>query len=912
MTTEAIVEGKRFSLDPTRSLGKGGEADVYDLGDGRALKIFKSPDHPDYRGLPDRIRAASERLALQPRKLRAFPSGMPEEVVVPRALATDRSGNVVGYAMRLVSGAQPLYRFADPTFRRVGAKGAAVVRLFEALSRTMRALHAAGVVIGDFNDGNVLVIEEDQPRLIDADSFQFGGFACSVFTERFVDPLLCDAAVKAPRLVRPYTPSADWYAFNALLLQSLLCVGPYGGVHRPKDPAKRVSSGERPLRRLTIFDPEVQYPKPATPYRVLPDELLHHFHGVFERDERAPFPPALLERLVLTPCAACGAEHGRTRCPFCARVVVVAMPSAVVVRGAVVCERVFATARGGAAAVIVYACIERGELRLVHYEDGAYRREDGAVVLRGPLDPSLRVRIRGARTVLGRGGELAVVAAGATGARISVDTDGTGPAFDANEDHHYWIQGGRLWRDAPSAWEPGATERIGDFLANQTRIFVGTGFGIGFYRAGLLSRAFVFDAERRGINDELRLPPPRRIASRRDGIPRRGAGVALLGSQAGGEDAPCLPRLFPRGSARGLRGGGCGRWRLALQPPREVRRPRRSFLGNGCGARAGRSRERNGPKDARLPRHGGVRRRRLPIAPRPARSLRGPRPRGPRPPDEVTIETKERTKTRKRTNEKEPRDDHWNWNRSPTTAILRPEERHQPHVRARPAAPYSSRRPARGGQAIASRRRRPTSGTFTFLLIDVQKDFCFPQGSLYVGGRSGRGALDDNRRIAEFIYRNLGVLTNVTTTLDTHFAFQIFFPSFWVDAKGEPLAPFREISSADIDRGDARPNPAVAAWLCNGNYAWLLKQARHYCAELEKAGKYRLYLWPPHCILGSDGHALAGVLHEARMFHSFVRGAQSWVEVKGGMRSRRTIPSFARRSSLATTASLSRSGIRSS
>ena len=79
-----------------------------------------------------------------------------------------------------------------------------------------------------------------------------------------------------------------------------------------------------------------------------------------------------------------------------------------------------------------------------------------------------------------------------------------------------------------------------------------------------------------------------------------------------------------------------------------------------------------------------------------------------------------------------------------------------------------------------------------------------------------------------------------------------------------------------------RPNPAVASWLCNGNYPWLLKQVRFYCAELEKAGKYRLYLWPPHCLLGSDGHALVGVLHEARMFHSFARGAQSWVEVKGG------------------------------
>jgi nicotinamidase-related amidase len=168
------------------------------------------------------------------------------------------------------------------------------------------------------------------------------------------------------------------------------------------------------------------------------------------------------------------------------------------------------------------------------------------------------------------------------------------------------------------------------------------------------------------------------------------------------------------------------------------------------------------------------------------------------------------------------------------------------------------------------------------LLIDVQKDFCFPRGSLYVGGRSGRGAFDDSRRIAEFVYRNLNVLTNITTTMDTHFAFQIFFPSFWVDKDDKPLAPFREITVDDIDRGEVRPNPAVASWLCNGNYPWLLKQARFYCAELEKAGKYKLYLWPPHCILGSDGHSLVGVLHEARMFHSYARGAQSWVEVKGG------------------------------
>jgi nicotinamidase-related amidase len=168
------------------------------------------------------------------------------------------------------------------------------------------------------------------------------------------------------------------------------------------------------------------------------------------------------------------------------------------------------------------------------------------------------------------------------------------------------------------------------------------------------------------------------------------------------------------------------------------------------------------------------------------------------------------------------------------------------------------------------------------LLIDVQKDFCFPQGSLYVGGRSGKGAMDDNRRIAEFIYRNLAVLSQVTVTLDSHLAYQVFFPSFWLDAEGRPLTAHRELGTEDIDAKRVKPNPAVARWLCNGDEAWLLKQVRHYCAELERAGRYRLYLWPPHCILGSAGHALAGVVHEARMFHAYARGVQAWAELKGG------------------------------
>lgn len=166
--------------------------------------------------------------------------------------------------------------------------------------------------------------------------------------------------------------------------------------------------------------------------------------------------------------------------------------------------------------------------------------------------------------------------------------------------------------------------------------------------------------------------------------------------------------------------------------------------------------------------------------------------------------------------------------------------------------------------------------------IDQQKDFTHPQGSLYVGGRSGRGGIEDTARSAAWRYRYLHRITADVSTMDTHFAQQIFTRSMLVDRDGNPVSMFKEVPTELVLKGEVRINPAVVSWLCNGNYDWAQKQLLHYCRELEKKGKYVLLAWPFHCVLGSPGHALAGVLFEAKMFHAFVRGAQSDCEVKGG------------------------------
>lgn len=168
------------------------------------------------------------------------------------------------------------------------------------------------------------------------------------------------------------------------------------------------------------------------------------------------------------------------------------------------------------------------------------------------------------------------------------------------------------------------------------------------------------------------------------------------------------------------------------------------------------------------------------------------------------------------------------------------------------------------------------------LLIDVQNTFCIPEFELFVGGQSGTGAVDDNQRLCEFIYRNLGVITTIAPTLDTHTAMQIFHPIFWVNAAGEhPTPAATSITPADIDQGIWKVNPAVANSITNGDYELLEKHAYHYVKQLSQDGKFPLIIWPFHSMLGGIGHALVASVEEAVFFHCVARQSQTQFELKG-------------------------------
>lgn len=196
--------------------------------------------------------------------------------------------------------------------------------------------------------------------------------------------------------------------------------------------------------------------------------------------------------------------------------------------------------------------------------------------------------------------------------------------------------------------------------------------------------------------------------------------------------------------------------------------------------------------------------------------------------------------------------------------------------------PYQQR--AGEARLWAEQRQIPSAAADVYklalVLIDVQNTFCLPDYELFVGGRSGHGAVEDNIRLCRFIYQNLGVITRFVVTMDTHHATQIFHPLFLVDAQGNPPDALTLISYQDIELGRWQFNPAIAPRL-----GITPEQGRqhllHYTQMLAAKGKYELTIWPYHAMLGGVGHALVPAIEEAIFFHSIARSTAPEFYIKG-------------------------------
>jgi nicotinamidase-related amidase len=147
--------------------------------------------------------------------------------------------------------------------------------------------------------------------------------------------------------------------------------------------------------------------------------------------------------------------------------------------------------------------------------------------------------------------------------------------------------------------------------------------------------------------------------------------------------------------------------------------------------------------------------------------------------------------------------------------------------------------------------------------VDVQVGFCMPGASLFVPG-----AVEDTQRALGWLYRNLGRITGLAFSLDTHRVYQIFHPAWWQDEEGRRPAPMTPILADEVRRGRWRATRQPEASLA-------------YCERLEASGRYVLTIWPYHTLLGGLSHALVPAVMEASLFHALARDTPTRFEVKG-------------------------------
>jgi nicotinamidase-related amidase len=158
------------------------------------------------------------------------------------------------------------------------------------------------------------------------------------------------------------------------------------------------------------------------------------------------------------------------------------------------------------------------------------------------------------------------------------------------------------------------------------------------------------------------------------------------------------------------------------------------------------------------------------------------------------------------------------------------------------------------------------------LIIDPQNDFMdVPGAALPVAG-----AQADMERLTAFIGCAAERIDGITVTLDSHHSIGIERPAMWQCADGSPVAPFTQISAAQVRAGLFRPRDP-------GHLARVLA----YLEALEAGQRYQLMVWPAHCEIGSWGHNVHEPLRRAynrweektlRPARKVFKGMNAWTE----------------------------------
>lgn len=349
---KVIIGNKKVDLSQFDVIGSGGEGLVVKArleGQGEeALKVYHNPT----RERSNKLSAFfSQRWDLPTNKI-----ALPQQPIYN--LSKDL---IVGITMPyLGSGFEDVALFSNRKKRvTYGITNKLIADVFLDGHESLDKIHDQGLVVGDFNDLNVL-FRNRQMLWIDVDAWQFGKFACPVATLDFLDPELYGIDLSK----RPvFKENNDWYSFAVMLFRSLLLTHPYGGVH-----SRYKTLQMRTVNKITVLDKDVKFPKIALSPDILSDDLASIFLDIFSKGERKPFPKKILQEYSesLTECSSCHTFYPMNRkgCPVCNKRTLVIISKPVVENKDIRVTRMFTT-QGN----IVYTKVQKNTIYVISHNN---------------------------------------------------------------------------------------------------------------------------------------------------------------------------------------------------------------------------------------------------------------------------------------------------------------------------------------------------------------------------------------------------------------------------------------------------------------------------------------------------------------------------------------------------------------
>lgn len=269
--TKTFVTGRGAVIQIGRALGKGGEGAVYEVPT-NTKQVAKL-----YYQMPDARKQAKLRFmaATADEQLLSY-TAWPQET-----LHKNQNGPVVGFLMPKVTGRAPIHMLYSPAHRRQDYPKAAWDFLLFTARNTAAAfatLHDHGHVLGDVNQGNVMVGSDSKVVLIDCDSFQINAngeiHLCEVGVSHFTPPEL-QGLSSFDRTKRTF--NHDNFGL-ALLIFHILFGGrhPYSGVPMRKDVGEALENDIKAFRFAYSRDAKsrgIGPPPKSIPLSLVPDAM---------------------------------------------------------------------------------------------------------------------------------------------------------------------------------------------------------------------------------------------------------------------------------------------------------------------------------------------------------------------------------------------------------------------------------------------------------------------------------------------------------------------------------------------------------------------------------------------------------------------------------------------------------------